>query len=68
MGNSSYQRSKDKNRIKPISEEEAKSKIEATGISADKYEINEPIVNRLNRLTRKKMSIRQLKTTKQNVI
>ena len=52
-GNSSYQRSKDKNRIKPISEEEAKSKIEATGISADKYEINEPIVNRLNRLTRK---------------
>ena len=52
-GHSSYQRSKDKNRIKPISEEEAKSKIEATGISADKYEINEPIVNRLNRLTRK---------------
>ena len=52
-GNSSYQRSKDKNRIKPISEAEAKSKIEATGISADKYEINEPIVNRLNRLTRK---------------
>ena len=52
-GNSSYQRSKDKNRIKPISEEEAKSKIEATGISADKYEINEPIVNRLNLLTRK---------------
>ena len=52
-GNSSYQRSKEKNRIKPISEEEAKSKIEATGISADKYEINEPIVNRLNRLTRK---------------
>ncbi len=52
-GNSTYQRSKEKNRIKPISEEEAKSKIEATGISADKYEINEPIVNRLNRLTRK---------------
>ena len=52
-GNSSYQRSKDKNRIKPISEEDAKSKIEATGISADKYEISEPIVNRLNRLTRK---------------
>ncbi len=52
-GNSSYQRSKDKNRIKPISEEEAKSKIEATGITADKYEINEPVVNRLNRLTRR---------------
>ena len=52
-GNSSYQRSKDKNRIRPISEEEAKSKIEATGITADKYEINEPVVNRLNRLTRK---------------
>ena len=52
-GNFSYQRSKDKNRIKPISEEEAKSKIEATGITADKYEINEPVVNRLNRLTRK---------------
>ena len=52
-GNSTYQRSKEKNRIKPISEEEAKSKIEATGISADKYDINEPLVNRLNRLTRK---------------
>ena len=52
-GNSSYQRSKDKNRIRPISEEEAKSKIEATGITADKYEINEPVVNRLNRLTRR---------------
>lgn len=52
-GHSSYQRSKDKNRIRPISEEEAKSKIEATGITADKYEINEPVVNRLNRLTRR---------------
>ncbi len=52
-GNSTYQRSKEKNRIKPISEEEAKSKIEATGISADKYEINEPVVNRLNHLTRR---------------
>lgn len=30
-GHSSYQRSKDKNRIRPISEEEAKSKIEARG-------------------------------------
>lgn len=52
-GHSIYQRSKDKNRIRPISEEEAKSKIEATGITADKYEINEPVVNRLNRLTRR---------------
>ncbi|HGS0119797.1 TPA: zinc metalloprotease D [Streptococcus pneumoniae] len=52
-GHSSYQRLKDKNRIRPISEEEAKSKIEATGITADKYEINEPVVNRLNRLTRR---------------
>ncbi|CAG6218128.1 zinc metalloprotease ZmpD [Streptococcus pneumoniae] len=52
-GHSSYQRSKDKNRIRPIYEEEAKSKIEATGITADKYEINEPVVNRLNRLTRR---------------
>ncbi|VTS25050.1 zinc metalloprotease [Streptococcus mitis] len=49
-GLSSYQRSK---RISMISQVEADKKIESYGISADKYEINEPIVNRLNRLTRK---------------
>jgi len=49
-GLSSYQRSK---RISMISQVEADKKIESYGISADKYEINEPIVNRLNRLTRR---------------
>ena len=49
-GLSSYQRSK---RISMISQVEADKKIESYGISADKYEINEPVVNRLNRLTRR---------------
>ena len=49
-GLSSYQRSK---RISTISQVEADKKIESYGISADKYEINEPVVNRLNRLTRR---------------
>ena len=49
-GLSSYQRSK---RISTISQVEADKKIESYGISADKYEIHDPIVNILNRLTRK---------------
>ena len=49
-GLSSYQRSK---RISTISQVEADKKIESYGISADKYEINESVVNRLNRLTRR---------------
>lgn len=49
-GLSSYQRSK---RISTISQVEADKKIESYGISADKYEIHDPIVNTLNRLTRR---------------
>ena len=49
-GLSSYQRSK---RISTISQVEADKKIESYGISADKYEIHDPIVNTLNSLTRK---------------
>ena len=49
-GLSSYQRSK---RISTISQVEADKKIESYGISADKYEIHDPIVNILNLLTRK---------------
>ena len=49
-GLSSYQRSK---RISTISQVEADKKIESYGISADKYEIHDPIVNTLNLLTRK---------------
>ena len=50
-GKHSYKRSRDK--IKEISQDEANKRIAAFNITADKYEINEPIVNRLNRLTRK---------------
>ena len=50
-GNHSYKRSRDK--IKEISQDEANKRIAAFNITADKYEINEPVVNRLNRLTRR---------------
>ena len=50
-GKHSYKRSRDK--IKEISQDEANKRIAAFNITADKYEINEPIVNRLNRLTRR---------------
>ena len=50
-GKHSYKRSRDK--IKEISQDEANKRIAAFNITADKYDINEPIVNRLNRLTRK---------------
>ena len=50
-GKHSYKRSRDK--IKEISQDEANKRIAAFNITADKYEINEPVVNRLNRLTRR---------------
>ena len=50
-GKHSYKRSRDK--IKEISQDEANQRIAAFNITADKYEINEPVVNRLNRLTRR---------------
>ncbi|WP_196299965.1 hypothetical protein, partial [Streptococcus pneumoniae] len=50
-GKHSYKRSRDK--IKEISQDEANKRIANFGLTADKYEINEPVVNRLNRLTRK---------------
>ena len=50
-GKHSYKRSRDK--IKEISQDEANKRIVAFNITADKYEINEPVVNRSNRLTRR---------------
>ncbi|MFS9291903.1 ZmpA/ZmpB/ZmpC family metallo-endopeptidase [Streptococcus mitis] len=50
-GKHSYKRSRDK--IKEINQDEANKRIAAFNITADKYEINEPVVNRLNRLTRR---------------
>ena len=50
-GKHSYKRSRDK--IKEISQDEANKRIANFGLTADKYEINEPVVNRLNRLTRR---------------
>ena len=48
-GKHSYKRSRDK--IKEISQDEANKRIANFGITADKYEINDPIVNKLNGLT-----------------
>ena len=50
-GKHSYKYSRDK--IKEISQDEANKRIANFGLTADKYEINEPVVNRLNRLTRR---------------
>ena len=50
-GKHSYKHSRDK--IKEISQDEANKRIANFGLTADKYEINEPVVNRLNRLTRR---------------
>ena len=50
-GKHSYKYSRDK--IKEISQDEANKRIAAFNITADKYEINEPVLNRLNRLTRR---------------
>ena len=48
-----YARAKEHNRIKPISQSEADAKITMLGITAQDFDINEPLVNRLNRLTRR---------------
>ena len=50
-GTSSYKHSKELHRIKPITQEEADKKIKELAITADKYAITEPIVNKLNALT-----------------
>ncbi|VOG51007.1 putative zinc metalloproteinase ZmpB [Streptococcus pneumoniae] len=50
-GKSSYKYSKQQNRIKSVSQEEADKKIKELAITADKYAITEPIVNKLNALT-----------------
>ncbi len=50
-GTSSYKHSKELGRIKPITQEEADKKIKELSITADKYAITEPIVNKLNALT-----------------
>ncbi len=50
-GKHSYKRSRDK--IKEINQDEANKRIANFGLTADKYEINEPVVNRLNRFTRR---------------
>ena len=50
-GTSSYKHSKELGRIKPITQEEADKKIKELAITADKYAITEPIVNKLNALT-----------------
>ncbi|HGP7917990.1 TPA: SIALI-17 repeat-containing surface protein [Streptococcus pneumoniae] len=52
-GTISYARAKEHHRIKPISQSEADTKIMMLGITAQDFAINEPVVNRLNRLTRK---------------
>ena len=52
-GTISYARAKEHNRIKPISQSEADAKITMLGITAQDFDINEPLVNRLNRITRK---------------
>ncbi|MEE5789765.1 ZmpA/ZmpB/ZmpC family metallo-endopeptidase, partial [Streptococcus pneumoniae] len=50
-GKSSYTYSKQQKRIKSISQEEADKKIKELGITADKFTIIDPIVNKLNALT-----------------
>ncbi|HGQ8445029.1 TPA: zinc metalloprotease D, partial [Streptococcus pneumoniae] len=52
-GTISYARAKEHHRIKPISQSEADTKIMMLGITAQDFAVNEPVVNRLNRLTRK---------------
>ena len=49
-GKSSYRYSKQQNRIKSISQEEADKKIATLGITAHEYAINEPVVNTLNNI------------------
>ena len=47
-GKSSYNFSKQQHRIKSVSQEEADKKIASLGITADKYELNDPVENKLN--------------------
>lgn len=47
-GKSSYNYSKQQHRIKSVSQEEADKKIATLGITADKYELNDPVENKLN--------------------
>lgn len=47
-GKSSYRFSKQQHRIKSVSQEEADKKIASLGITADKYELNDPVENKLN--------------------
>ncbi|SNH85421.1 ZmpA/ZmpB/ZmpC family metallo-endopeptidase [Streptococcus pneumoniae] len=50
-GSSTYRYSNQHNRIKPITQSEADVKIAETAITADKFTITDPIVNKLNALT-----------------
>ncbi|CIV86378.1 ZmpA/ZmpB/ZmpC family metallo-endopeptidase [Streptococcus pneumoniae] len=50
-GTSTYRYSNQHNRIKPITQSEADVKIAETAITADKFTITDPIVNKLNTLT-----------------
>ncbi|HGQ1869746.1 ZmpA/ZmpB/ZmpC family metallo-endopeptidase [Streptococcus pneumoniae] len=50
-GTSTYRYSNQHNRIKPIAQSEADVKIAETAITADKFTITDPIVNKLNALT-----------------
>ncbi|VOI90873.1 zinc metalloprotease ZmpB [Streptococcus pneumoniae] len=50
-GTSTYRYSNQHNRIKPITQSEADVKIAETAITADKFTITDPIVNKLNALT-----------------
>lgn len=50
-GTSTYRYSNQHSRIKPITQSEADVKIAETAITADKFTITDPIVNKLNALT-----------------
>ncbi|HEX1780767.1 TPA: G5 domain-containing protein [Streptococcus pneumoniae] len=52
-GKSSYTYSKQQKRIESISQEEADKKIKELGITADKFTIIDPIVNKLNNIKQK---------------
>ena len=52
-GKSSYGFSKHQHRIKSVPQAEADAKIKSLGITADSYETNAPVVNKLNHITYK---------------
>lgn len=52
-GTSTYRYSNQHNRIKPITQSEADVKIAETAITADKFTITDPIVNKLNNIKQK---------------